>query len=329
MKRLLVVAALLFVLPAHAEVTFDWVTVGGPGNTCETQSQGCFGAVANTYRISKFETTNAQYAEFLNAVATTDTYGLYNASMGIQLGGISRSGSPGSYTYNAIVGRENRPVNHVSFWDALRFANWLQNGQPTGAQGTTTTENGAYTLTPDGIANNTVVRNTSVATFFITSEDEWYKAAYYDPVSMSYFDYPAGTDTPTVCAAPGDTPNAANCEYAVEDYLSEVGSYTASVSPSGTFDQGGNVSEWTEAILNQGVSRGQRGGAFFNDPSDLSAPLRADYGPTGEINSIGIRIATRSYPAPSMSPVGMAMLGGLVLAIAVGGLAVQRRRRAG
>ncbi|MBW1686668.1 MAG: SUMF1/EgtB/PvdO family nonheme iron enzyme, partial [Deltaproteobacteria bacterium] len=172
MKRLLVVAALLFVLPAHAEVTFDWVTVGGPGNTCETQSQGCFGAVANTYRISKFETTNAQYAEFLNAVATTDTYGLYNASMGIQLGGISRSGSPGSYTYNAIVGRENRPVNHVSFWDALRFANWLQNGQPTGAQGTTTTENGAYTLTPDGIANNTVVRNTSVATFFITSEDE-------------------------------------------------------------------------------------------------------------------------------------------------------------
>jgi hypothetical protein len=70
-------AALILILaisgPAQA-VTIDWVTVGDPGNACDIQSQGCFGAVAYTYQIGKYEVTNAQYAEFLNAVADTDTY---------------------------------------------------------------------------------------------------------------------------------------------------------------------------------------------------------------------------------------------------------------
>ena len=64
-------------LAAHG-VTIDWVTVGDPGNACDTQSQGCFGSVADIYLIGKYEVTNAQYAEFLNAVADTDTYGLYD-----------------------------------------------------------------------------------------------------------------------------------------------------------------------------------------------------------------------------------------------------------
>ena len=53
MKRLLVFAALLFVLPAHADVTIEWATVGDPGNACDTQSDGCYGAVGYTYQISK------------------------------------------------------------------------------------------------------------------------------------------------------------------------------------------------------------------------------------------------------------------------------------
>ena len=53
MSHLLVFAALLFALPAHAEVTIEWVTVGDPANACDTQPQGCFGAVAYEYRIGK------------------------------------------------------------------------------------------------------------------------------------------------------------------------------------------------------------------------------------------------------------------------------------
>jgi hypothetical protein len=42
---------------------------------------------------------------------------------------------------------------------------------------------------------------------------------------MIYFDYPAGTNTQIVCAAPEATTNTANCSSVVDD-LSEVGSYT-------------------------------------------------------------------------------------------------------
>jgi hypothetical protein len=77
---------------------------------------------------------------------------------GIAQGGGGTVGNP--YTYTVDANFVNRPVNHVNFWDACRFANWLHNGQPTGIQGVGTTEDGAYTLTSDGIANNTITRNT-------------------------------------------------------------------------------------------------------------------------------------------------------------------------
>jgi hypothetical protein len=60
------------------------------------------------------------------------------------------------------------PVNFVSWYDCLRFANWLHNGQPTGAQDSTTTEDGAYDLS----LGSSVVRKAG-ATAFLTSEDEW------------------------------------------------------------------------------------------------------------------------------------------------------------
>ena len=43
---LLTIAPLLLSLPAGANVTIDWVTVGDPGNACDAQPQGCFASVA-------------------------------------------------------------------------------------------------------------------------------------------------------------------------------------------------------------------------------------------------------------------------------------------
>jgi len=284
---------------ASAVVVVDWVTVGDPGNACDPQSQGCFGAVAESYRISRFEVTNAQYAEFLNAVATTDANGLYHVNMGsvevADFGGITQIGVPGSFSYSVIVGRENMPVIWISFWDAVRFANWLHNGQPTGAQDITTTEDGAYTLTPTAISNNTVMRNPG-AQVFITSEDEWYKAAYYDAGTMSYFDYPAGSDTPTTCAPPGATANTANCNYlAIPDLrdLTNTGSHTGSASPAGTFDQGGNAWEWSDTILS--ANRIIRGGSVFFDATQLHAGTQLNTFPE-DLGHTGIRVASRFSP---------------------------------
>jgi len=323
MNRLLALAALLFAFPAHAEVTFDWVTVGDPGNACETQGgpfPGCFGTVAYTYQISKYETTNAQYAEFLNAVAATDTHNLYDTNMESGWGGITRTGSSGNFSYSARAFREDRPVNFVSFWDAVRFANWLHNTQPTGAQDNSTTEDGAYTLTPTGIANNTITRNAG-ATVFITSEDEWYKAAYYETGSDTYFDYPSGSDTQTTCAAPGATANTANCELAVSD-PTDVGSYTGSASPYGTFDQGGNVFEWNDIII-QDSDRCVRGGTLLNNPGFLAASVRVAYGPTIKNSLVGFRVASSAHVVPALGPIGL-----LVVAAGLLGFGAYRRGRA-
>jgi formylglycine-generating enzyme len=304
---------------AASAVSFDWVTVGDPGNACDVQSQGCFGAVAYTYQVSTTEVTNAQYAEFLNAVADEDPNFLYHIGMepGVGTsGGITRSGSSGDYSYVAAADRSEKPVNYVTFYNSLRFANWLHNGQPTGAQGSTTTEDGAYTISAAGIFANSITRNPG-ATIFLTSEDEWYKAAYYSALSTSYFDYPVGTDVQPVCAAPGATANTANCSFVVGD-LTNVGAYTGSASPAGTFDQGGNALEWTEAVPADfgGTGRSLRGGSFNeSDAVDISASVRHIFDPTSGGYFTGFRVA--SIPEPST---GLLLMTGLL------GLAYRQRR---
>ena len=307
---LLVLSGVAFLAAPASAVTIDWVFVENPGNAADTPSANCVaancGSVADPYLISKYEVTNAQYGEFLNLKAKADPLGLYNSIlMGSSLfGGITRSGVSGSYTYAVKTGFADKPVNAVSFYDSLRFTNWLNNGQGSGD-----TETGAYTLlggtaTP---SNGTTVTRNPGAIVFLPSENEWYKAAYYDGLSATYFDYPAGTDTATVCSAPTGTANRANCSPAGVG-LTDVGAYTGSASPYGTFDQGGNVFEWNETLASG--FRGFRGGNWSNNASFLSVsrPLATD--PSSEELTIGFRVAS-FVPEPGTSLLVMIGLAGL------------------
>jgi hypothetical protein len=87
----------------------------------------------------------------------------------------------------------NYPVTYVGFFSACRFANWLSNGQPTGAEGPGTTETGTYTVM-DGWSG---VRRNPGSTWALPSEDEWYKAAYYKGGSTNagFWLYPTCSDT--------------------------------------------------------------------------------------------------------------------------------------
>ena len=122
--------------------------------------------------------------------------------------GILRGGAEGDYSYVVPGDYADRPVNFVSFWDALRFTNWLHNGQSSGD-----TETGAYTL--DGYTGDDglwITRNPE-AIAWLPSDHEWYKAAYHknDGATGNYWDYPTATDdTPSNEVVDPDPGNNAN-----------------------------------------------------------------------------------------------------------------------
>lgn len=292
-----------------SQVQMAWVTVGGAGNVPDTRVMASdrtsgYGAVPYVYLIGKFDVTNTQYAAFLNAVASTaDPYLLYYPCMddtqcyGIG-SGIARTGNPGTYHYAAQPGRALRPVNYINLFMAMRFANWMNNGQ-----GHASTETGAYTLaggTPIP-ANAFNIRRNPGAKVFLPSENEWYKAAYYDVKTKGYYLYPAGTNAVMTCALPGPTPNTANCGSItgsanpanpgvpdggwVYNYTTDVGAYRGSPSPNGTFDQGGDVFQWTDDLTDAVTNQYQLGSnvapALDAVNSVAGSPYTTGVGPLG------------------------------------------------
>ncbi len=316
----------LFLPTAASAVVYEWVTVGNAGNAVDSSTG--YGDVNYDYRIGKYEVTNAQYTEFLNTVdpAGTNPNSIYSSFMGSDArGGIafdSLAANGSKYSVRANMG--NKPVNFVSWYDAARFANWMNNGQGAGS-----TETGAYTLTGN---TGLTTRNTN-STIWLPSENEWYKAAYHDPVNAGadgngttdYRLYPTRSESAPTVSAANVTGDISNPGTNVANYLSgadwnaqdgnvtTVGSAGAgSASYYGTFDQGGNVWEWNDAVI--GSSRGLRGGSWSNDGNDLQSSFRFDVSPVLKFSGIGFRLA--SVPEPSS-----------VLMVGLAGVAFLTRRR--
>lgn len=391
--------------PAGQSLDYEFVPVNSPGNASDWTG---FGSVSGTYGIGRYEVTISQYNVFLNAVAKSDPYGLYNTSMGAtaSVAGIARTGTAGGYEYTVVgpagvnpAGARsagNRPVTYVSWFDAARFVNWMQNGQSSGStedgtyklvtsaitsavrrnhqnEYTTSQQTGlsvgdqvavqgltgdgfnitgvvsslptqtSFTLSVSGIysdadASGTGVLTASSATrsssskFWIPSEDEWYKAAFFDPAigggSGGYWTYATRSNTPPGNAI-GGLPNQVNYRayagpqtgivddtiYSVtqsatfhtdQNYLTDAGAYTSSQSAFGTYDQNGNAAEWNEAIpvfsgWPPGSARGVRGGwwSIYFD-SNLRSNVRDGFDPLTESANIGFRLATSVVvPEPS------------------------------
>lgn len=322
---------------AGHDVVVDFVTVGDAGNTADANG---FGRVDYEYMIGRYEVTIEQYCVFLNHVAKSDPHGLYREKMKTDssIVAIDRFGTEGSYTYRvigeAIAGDANaaemfnprRPIGCVSWTSAARFCNWLHNGQGNGG-----TETGAYAL--NGTRDQRVPRETN-ARFFLPNEDEWYKAAYYDPAAAAGSGYwtfaTRSNDTPHRWRALGksqwnreslELPNIANWGSSSDssDTLAPVDLFPNATSAYGCHCMSGNIAEWVEPHWKIPHSYGIIRGGFWLEgtpPPNSACRVR---GLVDKANRhFGFRIAakkeanvasTTETPAQTLASVERALLG--------------------
>jgi sulfatase modifying factor 1 len=253
----------------------DFVTIGNPGNPADTTGvPSTAGSVLYTYRIGKYEISEQMIdkANALGGLGTTkDTRG------------------------------PNKPATSISWYEAAKFVNWLN---------TSTGNHAAYKFdiggnfqlwqpTDPGYMPGILFRN-SLAKYFLSSVDEWYKAAYYDPSAGIYYNFPTGSDIPPISVATGTAPGTAVYQAGPADITQAGG-----LSPYGTMAQGGNAAEWNETSLSAtGQSpdlsgRAIRGGDWASFANDLASFSAVQLIPSAESATVGFRVSS-NVPEPSI-----------------------------
>ena len=279
--------------------SIDFVTIGNPGNTADTTGDpNPAGSVGYGFRMGKFEISEDMIAK-ANILGGLDIFELWR-----------EPDSP------------NTAATGMSWNEAARFVNWLntsQGHQPAynfryepGDVGYSATANiGRWQTGDAGFDPNNLFRN-SLAKYVLPSANEWYKAAYYDPMAEVYYDYPTGSNSPPVAVTSGTAVNTA-----VYDPGTRAADVTRAggLSPYGTMGQGGNVYEQLETefdLVNDVPSseRILRGGGWGQPLGELLSSSWEGLTPRSNIG-IGFRVA--SVPEPGS--LALLALGGLSLLV--------------
>ena len=265
--------------------TMDFVTIGNPNNAPDTTG---YGSVAYSYNLGKYEVSR----EMINKANSAE-------GLGITLFDMTNYGGNGV----------NRPATGISWYDAAKFVNYLNtvNGYQAAYR---FGESGNMQLWEVGQYSGSNQFRNKDAVYFLPSNNEWYKAAFYDSQRTGadkYWNFPTSSDD-----AP--TPVSGGLEGAVYDRQSGPSDVTSAgtLGPWGTMGQGGNVWEWTETAkdgINNAPTeeRELRGGDFFADDGGVGYFMAYDspnYSrPSGDylhMEGIGFRVAsTASIPEPS------------------------------
>jgi sugar lactone lactonase YvrE len=267
----------------------DFVTIGNPGNSNDTTG---YGGVPYTYRIGKYTISQ-------NQIDAATRNGLQNVTAGAWSG--------------------DQPAGNISWYEAAAYVNWLNISQGYRPAYNLTFTNGAWSMalwptSPDTNGNfawtlgGTNLFRNGLCHYFLPSENEWYKAAYYDPNKNGgtggYWLYPTGSDSAPTPVTSGNS--AGTAVYQLPPYHNyDIG--PASVFQSGglsfygTMGQSGNVFQWEESAWdgdnnNEEKVRGVRSGYWSYDaasPPIMPSTFRPFYlWPNYNSGSIGFRIAS-------------------------------------
>jgi formylglycine-generating enzyme required for sulfatase activity len=258
------------------EFTIDFVNIGNTGNAADTTG---YGAVPYEYRAS------------VNEISQND---------------ITKATASGMADVTAGAWTGNQPAADISWYEAAAFVNFLNTNSGKTAAYDLAWDGSAWSMTLQSSSNAWTAGGTNLyrnkdAYYFLPSENEWYKAAYYNPGGSNYFLYPTGSDTAPTAVASGT--NAGTAVYnggAVTNPTAVT--LAGGLSPYGTMGQGGNVWEWNESAFDGANSsssenRARRGGDWGLTELTLRSSLRSGLDPTDEGLSVGFRVA--SVPEPS------------------------------
>jgi formylglycine-generating enzyme required for sulfatase activity len=274
------------------EFTVDFVSISQTNNTADTTG---YGAVPYNYRVGTHEISQLQ-------ITKATQIGMANVSAG--------------------VWSNNQPAANISWYEAAAFVNFLNtNSGKTAAYALTFSDSqwsmALWSSEQAWTAGGTNLYRNKDAYYFLPSENEWYKAAYYNAAGTNYFLYPtASSSVPTAVASGTDAGSAVYNNVTSAPALVDS---AGGLSPYGTMGQGGNIFEWNESAFagtnsSSSENRALRGGSWLYAGFALRSSVRDSYDPAFEDGDIGFRVA--SVPEPSTA----------VLVLMAGGAWLLRKR---
>ncbi len=304
---MVVAAALLAVETAQGDsfgtgdyqFTIDFVLISGSSNPSSGISTGngfTFTGISNDYRMGIYEITNSQWNKFKAAHGAP-------------------TGNPSDAYDRDSSWTGNMPVDCVSWYEAAQFVNWLNTstGHQAAYKFTGTLGTSDYTFTTwsaaEAAGGNNLYRHKD-AFYYLPSEGEWVKAAYWNGTTVQLY-----ATKPGETLTQGDGTSGTGWRYRSDQHANltpwDVGS--GSQELNGTYDMMGNVNEYMESPYHDGeyqaeAIRGYRGGAFGDYNGVLWSWQRMGSYPFYDTYS-GFRVA--SVPEPCS--MALVTFGGLLL----------------